>query len=83
VEVSVKAKQSLEFGEGCDVCPNDEPQLAISVTINKIRLLGATIRKAEGFTSEQAKAFITLYGSELNDRLEKSVREFLAEKIKA
>lgn len=52
--------------------------------IQRLRLIGSLVRKSRGeeFTSDQAKAFLLLHSRELTDRLDKTVREFMKEKLK-
>jgi hypothetical protein len=52
--------------------------------LSRIRQLGALVRKPRGiseFTSEEARAFLLLHGVELQDRLNKTVRDFMKEKL--
>jgi hypothetical protein len=58
--------------------------LRVEYDINRIRGIGALTVKSKGeseFTSDQAKAFVLLHGKELQDRLDKTVRDFLKEKL--
>jgi hypothetical protein len=58
--------------------------VGVQYDVSRLRLLGKLIRKQSGvpeFTSEQARAFLLLHGEELQDRLDKTVREFLKEKL--
>lgn len=49
----------------------------------RLRLLGRLVTKAKGgdFGTEQTKAFLLLHDTELRDRIDKTVREFLTEKL--
>lgn len=52
--------------------------------IGRIRSIGVLMRKKKGipeFTSEEARAFLLLHGTELEDRLNKTVRDFMKEKL--
>jgi len=58
--------------------------VGVRYDVSRFRLLGKLIRKAKGdpeFTSDQARAFLLLHSTELQDRLDKTVREFLKEKL--
>lgn len=69
---------------------SDSPQtlpfvgIEVKYDVNRVRLLGRLVRKQKGvgeFSSEEARAFILLYGKELQDRLDQTVRQFLEEKL--
>jgi hypothetical protein len=49
----------------------------------RLRLLGRLVTKAKGgdFGTEQTKAFLLLHSTELRDRIDKTVRDFLSEKL--
>ena len=50
--------------------------------LDRIRLLATALRRDKGgFSTEQARAFLLLYGEELQDAIDKTVREFLKEKV--
>jgi hypothetical protein len=52
--------------------------------LGRIRQIGVLIRKQKGipeFTTEEARAFMLLHGTELEDRLNKTVRDFMKEKL--
>ena len=52
--------------------------------LGRVRSLGAIVRRQKGvseFTSEEARAFLLLHGKELEDRLDKTLREFMKEKL--
>lgn len=58
--------------------------VGVQYDTSRLRLLGKLIRKAKGdpeFTSDQARAFLLLHSTELQDRLDKTVREFMKEKL--
>lgn len=59
------------------------PGIRIEFSIPTLRQLAAKVRKAKGgeFTSTQVKAFLTLHGEDLHDKLNQVVREFLKEKL--
>jgi hypothetical protein len=51
--------------------------------IGRLRLLGRLVTKAKGgdFGTEETRAFLLLHGTELRDRVDQAVREFLKEKL--
>jgi len=58
--------------------------IRVEYDANRLRLLGKLVRKSKGdpeFTSDQARAFLLLHGQEIQDRLDKTVRDFLKEKL--
>lgn len=57
--------------------------IKVSYETSRIRQLGANFRAKRGddFTSDKVRAFLLLHGQELVDKLDKTVREFLEEKL--
>lgn len=57
--------------------------IRLQYDLNRVRLLGGKARQSRGddFTSEKARAFLLLHGQELQDKIDKTVREFLEEKL--
>jgi hypothetical protein len=58
--------------------------ISVQYDLSRLRLLSKLIRKTKSdteFTSEQAKAFLLLHSTELQDRLDKTIRDFLKEKL--
>lgn len=53
----------------------------IEVSVERLRLLGSKIRKDSEFTSEDAKAFLQLYGEQLKSKMEQTLKDFLQEKL--
>jgi hypothetical protein len=53
-----------------------------SYGVARLRLLAASIRRTKGgFTSAQVRAFLLLYGDDLQAALDQTVRDFLTEKV--
>lgn len=64
--------------------PDPFDGIEVKYDVSRIRLLGKLVRKSKGigeFGSDEARAFILLHKSELQDRLDKTVRDFLKEKL--
>lgn len=70
--------------------PGKSPQeivfegVRVSYDLNRLRLLGRLVRQQKGgseFSTDEAEAFVLLHGTELEERLQKTVREFLKEKL--
>jgi hypothetical protein len=59
---------------------NDERGVGLFVHVERVRHLGAHARKSD-FSTEEAKAFLLLYGEELLDHMRKSVAKFVADKL--
>lgn len=58
--------------------------IRVEYPIDRVRSMGILTRKQTSdpeFTSTQARAFLLLHGRELQDRLDKTVRDFLKEKL--
>jgi hypothetical protein len=56
--------------------------MQIEISEQKLRLLGETIRRdTGGFTSEQVRAFLVIYGEELQETIENAVKQFLKKKL--
>ena len=57
--------------------------IRVSYDTSRIRQLGANFRAKRGddFTSDKVRAFLLLHGQELTDKLDKTVRDFLEEKL--
>ena len=79
---AVQAKEMFEtILEGVDL---DRPEgIHVSYSLDKLRQLASKVRKEKGgeFSTEQVKAFLSLFGEDLEDRLNQTVREFLQEKL--
>jgi hypothetical protein len=60
--------------------PHD-PTLRVEFSVNKLRLMGGAVRKTNGFSTEQAQAFLSLYRGEFEERLNAAAREFIEEKL--
>jgi hypothetical protein len=43
--------------------------------------MGGAVRKTNGFSTEQAQAFLSLYRGEFEERLNAAAREFIEEKL--
>jgi hypothetical protein len=64
-------------------------EINLNLTIDKVRMMGRTAMKEGGepttnvneFSSERAEAFLLLHGPALLDRLNKTIRSFIAEKL--
>lgn len=58
--------------------------IKFTLDISRLRSIGVLMRKQKGipeFTSEEARALLLLHGKELEDRLNKTVRDFVKEKL--
>lgn len=55
----------------------------VSYSMDRIRQVGRLVsaKKGRNFGTEEARALVLLYGQELTDRLDKTVRDFLQEKL--
>lgn len=64
-----------------------EPSVSVTVTQSQVRSLGKNVLSKAGdasanqFGSPQAAAFLTVHGPMLQDRLERTIREFVTEKL--
>jgi hypothetical protein len=54
--------------------------IALNLSLGNIRSLGALIRKGQ-FSSDDARAFVKLYGQDLKDFLNRQVREYMEQKL--
>ncbi len=59
----------------------DSEGVTVSFTSARIHRLGYEMRRDSGFTSEQAKAFLVLYGTELRHTLEEAAKNFIRKKV--
>ena len=57
--------------------------IRIEYGIGRLRGIGTLVRRAKGneFTTDQARAFLSLHGKELADKLDNTVREFVKDKL--
>jgi len=57
--------------------------IRVEYPTQRLRLLGRLVTKAKGgdFGTEQTRAFLLLHSTELHDRIDKTVRDFLKEKL--
>lgn len=72
-------------------CPDDKdevghvlrevPGITVTFSPDRIRMLGADIRRDSGFTTKQAEAFLTLYGNEFQAALEEAAKNFITKKV--
>lgn len=63
---------------------NEFEGVRVSYDLNRLRLLGKLVVKPKGdadFSTDQTRAFVLLHGPELEDRLQKTVRDFMKEKL--
>ncbi len=83
-EIWTAVRDAAGFPKGNAPVPLPFDGIRVEYDANRLRLLGKLVRKSKGdpeFTSEQARAFLLLHSQELQDRLDKTVREFLKEKL--
>jgi len=79
----MKSKEAIAEEHGISE-PVSFVGIEVKYDVSRVRLLGKLVRKAKGvgeFGSDEARAFILLHKQELQDRLDKTVREFLKEKL--
>lgn len=84
VELWTAVRDAAGFPSGNSPKQLPFPGIKVEYDVNRLRALGALTAKIKGeseFTSDQAKAFVLLHGKELQDRLDKTVREFMKEKL--
>lgn len=77
-------RDAAGFPHGNSPTPLPFDGIRVEYTADRLRLLGKLVRKSKGdpeFTSDQARAFLLLHGQELQDRLDKTMRDFLKEKL--
>lgn len=57
--------------------------IQLNYSLDKLRQLASKVRKDKGgeFSTEQVQAFLSLFGEDLEERLNQTVREFLQEKL--
>lgn len=67
-------------GQSPEPIPYVYDGVKVELPTSKIRLLASTVRKSE-FSTEQTKAFLSLYGEVLEERINKTIRDFIAEKL--
>lgn len=80
----VAVRDAAGFKPGKSPTPVVFEGIKLTLDIGRLRSVGALIRKQKGiaeFTSTEARAFALLHGTELEDRLNKTVREFMKEKL--
>ena len=58
----------------------DYQGVKVEYSLDKLRLLAGTARKRE-FSSVETRAFLCLYGEELKDKLNQTIREFVQDKL--
>lgn len=83
-ELWTAVRDAAGFPKGNAPTPLPFDGIHVEYDANRLRLLGKLVRKSKGdpeFTSEQARAFLLLHSQELQDRLDKTVRDFLKEKL--
>jgi hypothetical protein len=59
----------------------DSEGVTVSFTPARIHRLGYEMRRDSRFSSDQAKAFLTLYGTELRHTLEEAAKNFMRKKV--
>lgn len=64
-------------------CVVDVPtnEFTIAITADKIRNLGTKLLRTTDVSSAHAEAFLLLYGSALQDRLNQTIKDFVTEKL--
>jgi hypothetical protein len=56
--------------------------IVMDVTVDRVRRIATTVRKSgAGFSSEEAEAFLLLYGEQLQALLNSTVKDFIKEKL--
>lgn len=82
-ELWTAVRDAAGFAKGCS--PEERPfdGIRVAYDTSRIRQLGANFRAKRGddFTSDKVRAFLLLHGQELTDKLDKTVRDFLEEKL--
>ncbi len=64
--------------------PRHELDLTIDVSVDRVRRIGALLRKSsliEEFGTQEATAFMRLFGSQLEERFNNVLRDFIKEKM--
>ena len=77
-------RDACGFPQGNSPTPRPFDGVRADYSVEKLRLLGRLVRKEKGigeFSSDQARAFLSLHGDELRDRIDAAVRAFLKEKL--
>jgi hypothetical protein len=69
----------VPIDRNCTHTLSDETSIYVIYSLEHLRLLGREVR--EGFTSEQAQAFLLLHGQELKDVIDQTVKDFLKKKV--
>ena len=83
-ELWTDVREAAGFPKGNSPEPRPFDGIRVEYDISRLRSIGMLMRQSKGvpgFTSEQARAFLLLHGPELLDRLDKTVRDFLKEKL--
>jgi hypothetical protein len=77
-------RDACGFPHGNSPTPQPFDGIRVEYATDRIRSMGILTRKQSSdpeFTTNQARAFLLLHGRELQDRLDKTVRDFLKEKL--